>query len=232
MKQQLLLISSSRCEGGGYLEHCAEAIKVFLGAIDGYVAFVPYALKDHGDYAQKAEAAFAAMGYKLLSVHTIPGMMSSHGTKAVFVGGGNTFRLSRALWQYGLIDSIRKRVGAGEIKYIGTSAGSNMACPTIKTTNDMPIVELPDFYALGLVNFQINPHFVPGNLVPGHMGETRETRIKEFHEENDTPVVGLTETNWITVNGNEATLHGKKDAFIFERNKELRMWQPETTLQL
>ncbi|MBI5733800.1 MAG: dipeptidase PepE [Candidatus Kerfeldbacteria bacterium] len=237
MEKQLFLISSSRSEGSGYLEHCSGALQKFLGpmAADELVIFIPYALKDHDGYGKKAADAFTAMGYNLVSAHTLQN--SSHNllhnprVKAVFVGGGNTFRLLRELETRHLLGAIKNYAQSGG-KYIGSNAGSNMACPSIKTTNDMPIVQPLKFDALELVDFQINPHFVPGNLVPGHMGETRETRINEFHEENDTPVIGLTETNWITVDGKEATLHGKKDAFIFERNKELRMWQPETVLQL
>ncbi|MFA4936847.1 MAG: dipeptidase PepE [Patescibacteria group bacterium] len=237
MNKQLFLISSSKCEGGSYLAHCAEAIKAFLGTMqpNEQIAFIPYALKDHDGYTKVAQAAFKAMGYNLTSVHRFKNpdnLIRNHLIKAVFVGGGNTFRLLSTLQEKGLVGLIRGCVEEKGIKYIGSSAGSNMACPTIKTTNDMPIVQPRAFNALRLINFQINPHFVPGSLVPGHMGETREERIKQFHEENDTPVIGLTETNWLTVDGEKTVLHGKKEAFVFERGKELRMWPPETVLML
>lgn len=235
MKQQLLLISSSRFQNGGYFEHCAAAVKSFLGtfAKNDKVAFVPYALKDHDEYTAKVSAVFANMGYNLQSVHTYKDpneLINDPSVKAIFVGGGNTFRLLNELHKKNIFKTIKNLVENKGLKYIGSSAGTNMTCPTIKTTNDMPIVLPPDFDALGLINFQINPHFVPGDMVPGHMGETRETRIKEFHEENSTPVIGLTEANWITVDGDKATLHGERNSFIFEQNKELRMWKPETEL--
>jgi dipeptidase E len=231
MKKQLFLISSSRCQGGKYLAHCAQSLKEFLGPMDKdeKIAFVPYALKDWDGYTAIAQEAFAEMGYNLISVHDsmMPhGVITDQMVRAVFVGGGNIFRLLRALHDWKMFKTIANYVNNGTIKYIGSSAGSNMAGPTIKTTNDMPIVLPPDFNALNLVKFQINPHFVPGCLVPNHMGETRETRIKEYHEENDLPVVGLTETNWLTVDGETITLHGDKEAFIFTKRKEVMMWQP------
>jgi len=237
MNKQLLLVSSSRFQNGAYFGHCSAGLKTFLGDMgkNEKVAFVPYALKDHDEYTSKVAAAFAGMGYNLQSVHThkTPSeFLNDPSVKAIFVGGGNTFRLLNELHKHNIFSTIKALVENKGVKYIGSSAGSNMACPTIKTTNDMPIVLPPDFNALGLINFQINPHFVPGDMVPGHMGETRETRIKEFHEENSIPVVGLTEANWVTVNGKKVVLHGERSAFIFEKNKELRTWQPETELSI
>ena len=233
MKKQLLLVSSSRFKNGGYFEHCNSAIKEFLGTMTGNekIAFVPYALKDHDAYTSTVSKAFSDMGYKIESVHTHKkpkDLIMDPSVKAIFVGGGNTFRLLNELHRNGIFELIKTRVQSSGVKYMGSSAGSNMACPTIKTTNDMPIIFPPNFDALGLVNFQINPHFVPGNLQPEHMGETRETRIKEYHEENNLPVIGLTEANWIIVNGDKVTLRGEKESFIFEKGKEVRMWHPET----
>ena len=204
---------------------------------DEKIAFIPYALKDYDDYTVKVKEAFAGMGYNnVVSVHTYEEpsrLLLDVKVKAVFIGGGNTFRLLDKLCKTnGLLPLIRSNVGCGQMKYIGSSAGSNMACPTIKTTNDMPIVYPPQFKALGFVNFQINPHFVPGGLVATHMGETRETRIKEYHEENDYPVIGLTEANWITVNGESAILHGARYAFLFEKGKDIQVWLPETELKV
>ena len=235
MKKQLLLISSSRCKNGGYFEHCSNAIKGFLGPMTGNekIAFVPYALKDHDSFTSVISKPFLSLGYKIEAVHTHKNpkdLIMDPSITAIFVGGGNTFRLLNELHKKGIFDVIKTRVQNNGLKYIGSSAGSNMACPTIMTTNDMPIVLPPNFNALGLVNFQINPHYVPGSFVPQHMGETRETRIKEYHEENNIPVIGLTEANWITVNGDKATLHGERESFIFEKGKEVRMWCPETEL--
>ncbi|MEL7449246.1 MAG: dipeptidase PepE [Pseudomonadota bacterium] len=214
MAPTLLLISNSTMHGGGYLAHCHSELEQFLGA-SKRVAFVPYALADHDGYEAAAKAAFEAMGYSLTSVH--------HGADprdaltsadAVFVGGGNTFRLLKALHETGLLTSIRERVATG-LKYIGSSAGTNVAAPTIKTTNDMPIVMPPTFEALGLVPFQINPHYLDADPGSTHMGETREQRLNEFHEENDTPVLALREGCMLRVDGETAQLLGSTRARLF-----------------
>ena len=235
MTKYLMLISSSRCEGREYLEHCASEVKQFLGTFkDGEkIAFVPYALKDHEAYVSKVREAFTAFGYSVESVHEYKNpqeLINDKNVKAIFIGGGNTFRLLNELHKNKIFIPIKEAVNNRGVKYMGTSAGSNMACPTVKTTNDMPIVFPPSFDALAFVEFQINPHFVPGSLVPNHMGETRETRIKEFHEENTIPVIGLTEANWLMVDNNNVVLKGNRDAFIFERGKDVRMWKPDTEL--
>ena len=235
MTKRLLLVSSSRCEGRGYLEHCASAVKEFLGVFkDGEkLAFVPYALKDHNGYIAKVRETFTALGYNIESVHEHKNpldLINDKNVKAIFIGGGNTFRLLNELHKNNIYSAIKEAVNKRAVKYMGSSAGSNMACLTIKTTNDMPIVLPPSFDALGFIDVQINPHFVPGSLVPNHMGETRETRIKEFHEENTVPVIGLTEANWLDVDGKKITLYGDRDAFIFEHNKDVRMWKPGTEL--
>jgi dipeptidase E len=217
---RLLLVSTSTLYGSGYLDHCADAIASFLGPSISRVLFVPYALFDHNAYAAKARARFALMGYGLDSAHDVPGgpVSAVERAEALFIGGGNTFRLLDALWRHELVEPIRRRVNAG-MPYIGTSAGSNVACPSIRTTNDMPIVEPPSFAALGLVPFQINPHYqdpVPGST---HMGETREQRIAEFHEENTLPVVGLREGAWLLVEGPVVTLQGVNGARLFRRGE-------------
>src|SRR6185369_5026170 len=140
-------------------------------------------------------------------------------TDAMFIGGGNTFRLLKALYDFDLLDVIRERVDAG-MPYIGSSAGSNMACPTIRTTNDMPIVQPPSFNALGLVPFQINPHYLDPDPNSRHMGETREERIIQFLEENETPVVALREGAMIRVEQGSMTLKGSSGARIF-RNEQI-----------
>jgi dipeptidase E len=133
---------------------------------------------------------------------------------AVFIGGGNTFRLIDALWRLDLIDPIRRRISGGA-PYIGSSAGSNVACPTIKTTNDMPIVQPPTFEALNLAPFNINPHYLDPMPESTHMGETREERIAEFHEENRQPVVGLREGAWLVVERNTVTVDGSTGVRLF-----------------
>jgi dipeptidase E len=221
---QLLLVSSSAVYGGGYLDHCAGAIASILAAsvsrAVSRVLFVPYAVANRDQYAAKARARFEAMGFALDSVHDARegAALAVEKAEALFVGGGNSFRLLDALWRNELVEPIRRRVFAG-MPYIGSSAGSNVACPSIKTTNDMPIVQPPSLAALDLVPFNINPHYL--DPIPGstHMGETREQRIAEFHEENDPPVVGLREGAWLVVDGATVALEGSSGARLFRRGK-------------
>ena len=230
---RLLLISNSTLFGGGYLDHCAAAIERFLRPGVSRVLFVPYALFDPDAYASRARERFARMGFELDSVHDASGRpaMAVERAEAIFVGGGNTFRLLDALWRNDLIGPIARRVRAG-MPYIGSSAGSNVACVTIKTTNDMPIVQPPTFDALNLVPFNINPHYL--DPMPGstHMGETREERIAQFHEENLPPVVGLREGAWLLVDDRGVTLQGQTGARLFRRGQPPEEYGPGTRLPL
>ena len=217
--QRVLLISNSTLYGSGYLDHAESEIRSFLGDAK-HVLFVPYALFDRDKYAANARQRFQKMGYELTSVHTAANPITAIGeTDAVFIGGGNTFRLLKALYEFELIEAIRKRVSNG-MPYIGSSAGSNVAAPTIKTTNDMPIVQPPSFNALGLVSFQINPHYLDPDPNSKHMGETREERIIQFLEENDTPVVGLREGAMLRIENGETILRGSTGARIFRKGVE------------
>ena len=218
---RVLLVSNSTVHGGGYLDHVAGELADFLGAGARRVAFVPYALRDRAGYAAKLRERLALLG---LEVDAVDGgaeraRAAVAGADAVFVGGGNTFRLLKALHEEGLVAAIRARVAAG-MPYVGSSAGSNVACPTIRTTNDMPIVEPPTSAALGLVPFQLNPHYQDPDPSSKHMGETREQRIAEFHEEHATPVLGLREGAWVRVEGSEAVLGGRNGARLFRRGRE------------
>ena len=216
MPRSLLLISTSTVYGTGYLEHALGELRDFLGGTRR-VLFIPYALREHDAYAARARAAFSSIGCGLDALHEAP---APHETleraEAVFVGGGNTFRLLAALYRLDLMGPLRRRASEG-MRYAGASAGSNLACPTIKTTNDMPIVEPPSFDALGLVPFQINPHYLDPDPGSSHMGETRETRIREYHEENENPVVGLREGAMLRVEGGEVLLKGIAGARVFRR---------------
>jgi dipeptidase E len=177
----------------------AEQMRSFFGPVRRLL-FVPYALADHDKYVQGMIERGIHAGYELDGMHRHPvPVQAVRDAEAIFIGGGNTFRLLDALYRLGLLPVIRERVRAG-LPYLGISAGSNVAGPTLKTTNDMPIVQPPGFEALGLVPFQINPHYVQGSMFVRqgdayieHFGETRDDRIREFHEMNDTPVVGLWE---------------------------------------
>src|SRR4030095_6882268 len=193
---RILLISASTVYGRDYLDHAEQQIKSFLGSARN-VLFFPFALFDRDAYAAEGTARFAAMGYSIETAHAVSDPHQAiEQTDAIFIGGGNTFRLLKALQDLDLLDPIRQRVKRGA-PYIGSSAGSNVAGPTIKTTKDMPIVQPRSFDSLGLVPFQISPHFQDPDLHSKHMGETQEERILQFLEENDTPVVGIRENAWL-----------------------------------
>jgi len=218
---RLLLISSSVVHGSNYLDHAAEEIRSML-ADEGVrtVLFVPYALHDRAAYALRARDRFQALGFLLQSIDDEPDPPSAVGrAEAVFVGGGNTFRLLSWLQRMNLVEPIRRRVADG-MPYIGSSAGSIVACPTLKTTKDMPIVEPDSFDALGLVPFQISPHYLDPDPHSTHMGETQEERILQFLEENETPVAGLREGATLRVERDSIFLRGLAGARIFCRGEE------------
>jgi len=219
MTKRILLISNSTLYGSGYLDHAEAEIRSFLGDLKRLL-FVPFALYDRDKYAETAQRRFAQMGYELSSIHNAANPKDAiEETDAVFIGGGNTFRLLKALYDFDLLGPIRERVQNG-MPYIGSSAGSNVAAPTIRTTNDMPIVQPPSFDALGLVSFQINPHYIDPDPNSKHMGETREERIVQFLEENDTPVVGLREGAMLRIEHGEIILRGSTGARIFRKESE------------
>jgi dipeptidase E len=213
---RVLLISNSTVYGRGYLDHVEDEIKNFLGS-SKTILFFPFALHDRDGYAAKAKTRFEAMGYSLESIHKIDNRQKAIAeTDAFFIGGGNTFRLLKALQDLDLLEPIRRKVEQGT-PYIGSSAGSNVAGPTIKTTKDMPIVQPRSFDALGLVPFQISPHYLDPDPDSKHMGETQEERIVQFLEENETPVVGMREGAWIVVQNGSIALKGLSGARIFRR---------------
>jgi dipeptidase E len=217
--KRLLLISNSTLHGSGYLDHAEAAIRDFLGKTPR-VVFVPYALSDRDGYAAQARGRLEKMGYGLDSVHQVADPREAVSrAEALFIGGGNTFRLLRELQRLSLLEPIRRRVEEG-MPYIGSSAGSNVACPTIRTTNDMPIVEPAGFGALALIPFQINAHYLDADPASTHMGETREERLRQFHEENAEPVVGLREGTMLRIEGDSVVLEGGRPARIFRRGQE------------
>ena len=230
MSRRLLLISTSAVHGTRYLEHAFPELQDVLAGV-GRVLFIPYALKDRDPYADKARAAFAEIGFSLDSLHEAEDPRRAvEQAEAIFCGGGNTFRLLDTLYRLDVMEPIRRRALAG-MPYTGASAGSNLACPTIRTTNDMPIVEPPTLDALGLVSFQINPHYLDPAPGSTHMGETRETRIREFHEENTAPVVGLREGAMLRIEGSSIELRGQAGARIFRRGQEPLEVAPGTRIE-
>ena len=215
----LLLLSNSTCYGRGYLDHAEGAIRELLGGI-GSAIFVPYALADRDAYAEQARRRFARFGVRLDSLHRAESERAAvMDAPAIFVGGGNTFRLLDELHRRDLVASIRERIRAGA-PYLGSSAGSIVAGPTLKTTKDMPIVQPRSFDALALVRFQISPHYLDPDPASTHMGETQEERIRQFHEENTAPVVGLREGAMLHVDGGRVRVGGGSGARIFRRGLE------------
>lgn len=215
---RILLISNSTLHGREYLDHAEPEIRDLLGLAET-VLFFPFALQDRDAYAARAAARFAAMGYRLQSAHAVSDPREAVArTDAIFIGGGNTFRLLKALQDLDLIGPIQDRVRAGA-PYIGSSAGSNVAGPTIRTTNDMPIVQPRSFDSLGLVPFQLNPHFQDPDPDSTHMGETREERIVQFLEENETPVLGMREGAWVRVGRGTVVVGGTRGVRIFRRGE-------------
>ena len=199
-------------------------VRAFFGDV-GRVLFVPYALRDHDEYVRKLTERGLHCGYALDGLHAHADPARAVREAPALLVGGNTFRLLAELYRHGLLDVIRERVRAG-VPYFGISAGCNVACPTIKTTNDMPITQPPSLDALGLVPFQVNPHYFSGQTYVKadggyreHFGETRDERLAEFHEMNDTPVVGLWETGLLRVVGGGVTLLGAP-ARVFRKGRE------------
>ena len=227
--KRVLLISNSTLYGSGYLDHAESEIRDFLGNAKR-VLFVPFALYDRNGYAAMARERFQKMGYDLESIHTaVDAKQAVADAEAIFIGGGNTFRLLKALYDFDLLEAIRRRVVEG-MPYVGSSAGSNVAGPTIKTTKDMPIVQPPSFDALGLVPFQISPHYLDPDPHSTHMGETQEERILQFLEENDTPVAGLREGAIVRVENGATVLKGFSGARIFRKGYDPVETQPGAKL--
>ncbi len=233
MNMQLLLISSTFSGSGSFVEHARAAVENILAACpDGEVLFIPYASPEHkrNEYTNHARDFFASLGQSFRSAHEVENpkeYIASAPLKAVFVSGGNTFLLTKTMQELDVLDVLRNRIEQG-VGYMSASAGTNFACPTMQTTNDMPIVEPASFKTLGLVPFQINAHYVPGRLIPTMSGETREQRLEEFLDYNDTKVVGLPESTWIRGDVNGLVLGGNGDAVIFQSNQAPTTWSQGT----
>lgn len=217
--RHLLLLSSSRTAGTRYLEHAHAYVRGFLPARVHRLLFVAYArvARDYDEYTERVRANFAPLGYALAGAHrSADPAQAIAGAEALVIGGGNTFQLLCELYAHKLLGVIRERVAAG-MPYIGWSAGTNVACPTIGTTNDMPVVWPERREALNLLPFQINPHYTDARI-PGHQGETRVERLQEFTRANpDMPVVGLHEGSALRIEGDDVRLLGSHAACIFTR---------------
>ncbi len=232
MPKKLLLISNSTLHGSGYLDHCEKEITHFLNPINS-ILFIPYARPggiSHDEYTTIAKKRYRQMNIDLTGIHehTDP-IQAVKDANALFIGGGNTFVLLTQLYKTKILPEIQQKV-AKNMPYIGTSAGSNVACKTIKTTNDMPIMYPPSFDALNLVPFNINPHYLDPDPTSTHKGETRETRIKEFHHYNTEYVVGLREGAMLHINNDSITLKGTTGARIFQKNTIPKEYLPGDNL--
>lgn len=230
MNQHLLLISNSTNVGESYLEWTREYIRSFCEAADVRdILFFPYAgigldasslERSYDVYEQRVNTVFESLGLKAYSIHRQPEpLLAIHEAKAIAVGGGNTFHLVYAMHELDLMGAVRERVQQG-IPFIGWSAGANIACPALKTTNDMPIIEPASFQCLGLIPFQINPHYLDAHP-QGHGGETRQQRIEEFLLVNrKTTVVGLREASLLQIEGNTIELKGRRSMRVFRSGVE------------
>jgi dipeptidase E len=215
---RLLLLSNSTNAGEEYLDYPKDFISSFLGRKSIKALFIPYAAITFSfdDYENKVKERFNQIGHDIISIHRYNDLYEAvTNAEAIVVGGGNTFQLISMLWNNGLVDIIRKRINSG-IPYIGWSAGANIACPSICTTNDMPVVQPESFNAFNIVKFQINPHYLDANP-EGHAGETREARINEFTFINrDVFVVGLREGSMLLIENGSIKLQGSKTMRIFK----------------
>jgi len=210
---RLLLISSSVVHGFGYLDHAEAEIRSFLGSAKR-VAFVPFAIFDRDAYTAKVRHRLGDIGFEVQQVKVANDLNAD----AIFVGGGNTFRLLKTLYELDLLDAIRRRVKSGTL-YMGSSAGSVITSPTIKTTNDMPIVQPQTFDSLSFVPYQINGHYIDPDPSSTHQGETREQRLAEYLEENTPPVIGIREGTMLRVDDGATTVKGSKPAKVFRRGE-------------
>ncbi len=214
---RLLLISSSRPQGYEYLGHCRGELVDFLGSVKR-VLNIPYAAP-RPEYLETSRRAWSETGFEMKEISESDPASQIAKAEAIFVCGGNTFRLLNILYRKNLLGPIRERVLAG-MPYMGASAGLNVACLTIQTTNDMPIVIPPSLEALGLVPFQINPHYFEPVPDEPRRGETRAERLLEFLEENNRPVLGLQESAWLRREENKLLLGGEGGATLFRRGRE------------
>jgi dipeptidase E len=228
--KKLLIASTSTVHGKAYLEYILPELSNFFKGVNE-VLFIPYARPSglsHEEYTNRARVGFDKINIKLKGIHEYNNAVDAvNNAKGIFTGGGNTFLLLKQLYDNKLISAIKNVVENGT-PYFGTSAGSNITGVTIQNTNDMPIIYPPSFTSLGLINFNLNPHYLDPDVNSKHMGETRETRINEFHTINKIPVLGLREGSWLNVEGNKVVLKGSLDARLFQQNKPAIELPPET----
>lgn len=219
--KNLFIASTSTLYGGEYLAYILPELQVHFKNCNT-ILFIPFARPGgitEKDYSEKVSSVFSKINIKVKGLHEFEDKkLAIQSAKGIFVGGGNTFLLVSQLYKFDVMTILSEAVKDG-VPYLGTSAGSNITGLTMQTTNDMPIVYPPSFQTLGLIPFNLNPHYLDTDLQSNHMGETRETRIKEFHKFNSIPVLGLREGSWLEVKGEKITLKGSLQARLFRQNK-------------
>ena len=230
--KKLIIASTSTLHGGNYLDYLLPTLENHFKDCSE-ILFIPYARPgglSHDDYTSIVRLAFAKINKTVKGLHEFSNPIEAvEKAQGIFTGGGNTFLLVTQLYQYNVMEVLAKTVENGT-PYLGSSAGSNIAGLTMQTTNDMPIIYPPSFKTLGLLPFNLNPHYLDADLQSKHMGETRETRIKEFHAFNTIPVVGLREGSWLEVTGEKIILKGNLTARVFKQNNTPIEVEPETDL--
>lgn len=228
-----IIASTSTLHGGKYLDYILNDL-AHLFKNTQEIVFVPYAQPGGislDEYTQKAAETFAHIDKKVVGLHTFLNPEEAlKNAGGIFTGGGNTFRLVNQLYKNNVMVALRESILSGT-PYLGTSAGSNICGLTMQTTNDMPIVYPPSFKTLGVLPFNINPHYLDPEPNSTHMGETRETRIKEFHSMNTIPVLGLREGSWLEVNGESIFLKGQQKAVVFIQGAPPYEADPNTDLK-
>ena len=217
-----IIASTSKIYGGEYLEYLLPELEVLFKNCDT-ILFIPYARPSgisYDNYTAKVSLAFAKINKKVVGLHEFENSKEAIlNAQAIFTGGGNTFLLVKQLHDLRLMNVLSEAIKLGK-PYLGTSAGSNITGVSMQTTNDMPIIYPSSFETLGIIPFNLNPHYLDPDLQSNHMGETRETRINEFHIYNEIPVIGLREGSWLEVLGNKVTLKGNLSARFFEKNRK------------
>ncbi|WDO13303.1 dipeptidase PepE [Flavobacterium sp. WW92] len=220
--KNLIIASTSTLHGGGYLDYLLPELSAHFKNIT-MLLFIPYARPSgisHDEYTEKVRQAFSKIDIKVKGLHEFENPKEAiKQAEGIFTGGGNTFLLVSQLYRYDLMTLLSETLKKGT-PYLGTSAGSNITGLTMQTTNDMPIIYPPSFQTLGMIPFNLNPHYLDPDTNSTHMGETRETRIKEFHQFNTLPVLGLREGSWLEVRNETITLKGNLKARIFRQNQE------------
>ena len=219
--KNIIIASTSTLHGGGYLDYLLPELKLHFANCKT-ILFIPFARPSgisHEEYTAKVALAFAKIGKDVKGVHDFDDYSAAiKNAEGIFTGGGNTFLLVTQLYKNNIMNVLAEAVKNGT-PYLGTSAGSNICGLSMQTTNDMPIVYPPSFKTLGLIPFNLNPHYLDADLQSKHMGETRETRIQEFHSFNTIPVLGLREGSWLDVKGDTIILKGNLAARLFRQNQ-------------